>query len=228
MLSPSMMCCDFIDLGKQLRSFEKGGVDLLHIDVMDGSFVPNFALGTDYVRQLRRVTDIPLDIHFMTECPERHIDAFPIGEEDYVSIHFESVRHLQRVLCSVKEKGARVLLALNPATPVEVAADVLDDIDGLLIMTVNPGFAGQRMIPHSIDKIARARRYLDEHGRADMVIEVDGNVSVPNAILMKNAGANIFVAGTSAVFCGDSIEDNIRVFRREVFGEDEFGEGALR
>ena len=216
-LAPSMMCCDFLNMGKQLEAFEKGGVDLLHIDIMDGSFVPNFALGTDYVKQLKRATNIPLDIHFMTEYPERHVDSFPIGEGDYVSIHYETTKHLQRVLQSVKDKGARVLLALNPGTPVEVAADVLDDIDGFLIMTVNPGFAGQKMVPHSIDKIARARAYLDANGKQDAEIEVDGNVSIPNAILMKNAGANIFVAGTSAVFCGDDIGSNVSNFLRSVF-----------
>ena len=219
MLAPSMMCCDYLELGKQLRSFEKAGVDLLHIDIMDGSFVPNFALGTDYVRQLKDATDIPLDIHFMTEYPERHIDAFPIGKGDYVSVHFETTKHLQRLIGTLKKMEAKVLLAINPATPVEVAVDVLEDIDGLLIMTVNPGFAGQKMVPHSIDKIARSRRFLDEHGKTEADIEVDGNVSISNAILMKNAGANIFVAGTSAVFCGNSIEDNIMTFRNEVFEE---------
>lgn len=217
-LAPSMMCCDFLNMGKQLEAFEKGGIDLLHIDIMDGNFVPNFALGTDYVKQLKKATNIPLDIHFMTEYPERHLDSFPIGEGDYVSIHYETTKHLQRVLQSVKDKGAKLLLALNPGTPVEVAADVLEDIDGFLIMTVNPGFAGQKMVPHSIDKIARARAYLDANGKKDSEIEVDGNVSVPNAILMKNAGANIFVAGTSAVFCGNNIEENIKVFRDTVFG----------
>ena len=216
-LAPSMMCCDFLDLGAQLKAFEISNIELLHIDVMDGNFVPNFALGTDYVRQLKKVTDIPLDIHFMTEHPESHIDAFPIGENDYVSIHYETSKHLQKVLSAVKAKGAHTLLALNPATPVEVAEDLLDDIDGFLIMTVNPGFAGQKMVPNSIRKIERARAYLDAHGKISADIEVDGNVSIPNAILMRNAGANIFVAGTSAVFCGDSIEDNVSAFRRQVF-----------
>lgn len=217
-LAPSMMCCDFLNLGKQLEAFEKGGIDLLHIDIMDGDFVPNFALGTDYVKQLKKATRIPLDFHFMTEYPERHINAFPIEEGDYVSIHFETTKHIQRVLQSVKDKGAQLLLALNPGTPMEVAADVLDDINGFLIMTVNPGFAGQKMVPHAIHKIARTRAYLDANGKSDAEIEVDGNVSIPNAICMKNAGANIFVGGTSAVFCGDDIAANVSKFREEVFG----------
>lgn len=214
-LAPSVMCCDFFDLKNQIALFEKNGIDLLHIDVMDGHFVPNMALGTDFVKQLKKHTSIPLDLHFMTETPEVMLDAFPIGEGDYVSIHYESTRHAQRVLCSVKEKGAKALLALNPATPLCMAEEVLDDIDGLLIMSVNPGFAGQKLIPRAIEKIRRAREFLDANGRADAELEVDGNVSLANAVRMKAAGANIFVAGTSGLFFGD-MEENIRTFRKTV------------
>ena len=219
-LAPSMMCCDFLRMGEQLSAFERQGIELLHIDIMDGSFVPNFALGTDFVRQLKGAAGIPLDLHFMTEYPERHLSSFAFGEGDYVSIHYETTRHLQRVLQTVRERGAKTLLALNPATPVELCADVLDDLDGLLIMTVNPGFAGQKMIPHSIEKIARARRYLDEHGREDAEIEVDGNVSIPNAIRMREAGANLFVVGTASVFGAGDLEENIKRFRAEVFSPE--------
>ena len=212
------MCCDFFKLPEQIKAFEKCGIDLLHIDIMDGSFVPNFALGTDYVKQLKKNTKIPMDIHLMVDNPERHIDSLPIGEGDYVSIHYETTRHLQRTLSMVKAKGAKVLLALNPSTPVEMATDVLDDIDGLLIMSVNPGFAGQKMVPHAIEKIKRARAFLDENGRKDAEIQVDGNVSIPNAKMMLEAGADIFVLGTSAVFGADPIEENVAKFRKEVFG----------
>ena len=215
-IAPSMMCCNFLNMGEQLKTFEDNKIELLHIDIMDGHFVPNIALGTDFVKQLKKATSIPLDIHFMTEEPERIIDAFPIGENDYVSIHYETTKHLQRVLQMVKAKGAKALLAINPATPVEVATDVLDDIDGILIMSVNPGFAGQKMIPHSIDKIERAREFLDRNGKTDAEIEVDGNVSIPNAIRMKNAGANIFVLGTAALFGENSLSDNIIRFRNSV------------
>ena len=212
-----MMCCDFFNLRDQVNIFENSNIDLLHIDVMDGNFVPNFALGTDFIKQLKNNTKISLDIHLMIENPERMLDSFDIGEGDYVSVHYETSKHLQKVLQTIKSKGAKSLLAINPATPVEVAIDILDDIDGLLIMTVNPGFAGQKMIHHSIDKIKRARQFLSDNGKSSYEIEVDGNVNIPNAIMMKEAGANIFVLGTSALFCGENMQDNIKNFRRKVF-----------
>lgn len=218
-IAPSMMCADIFKLRETVDTFEKCGIELLHIDVMDGVFVPNLQLGTDYTRQLKNGSRIPVDIHLMIENPERHLASFAFGEGDYVSIHYETTKHVQKVLQAIKDRGAKALLAINPATPVEVAIDVLDDIDGFMLMTVNPGFAGQKMVPHAIDKIARARAFLDANGKKDAEIEVDGNVSIPNAIRMKAAGANIFVAGTSAVFMGDSIENNIANFRKEVFGE---------
>ena len=214
-IAPSMMCCDFFDLRAQLKTFEKNNIELLHIDIMDGSFVPNFALGTDFVKQLKKTTDIPLDIHLMVEDPASAIEAFVIGEGDFVSVHLETTRHAQRVLSSIRAKGARPMIALNPATPIMLAEDILDDIDAVLTMTVNPGFAGQKMVPHSLSKISEVRRYLDARGKLNVMIEVDGNVSVENAIRMREAGADIFVLGTSSLFVGD-IEENIRIFRRTV------------
>ena len=216
-LSPSMMCCDFFRLQEQVEAFERAKVELLHIDVMDGNFVPNIALGTDFIKQLKQRTNIPLDLHLMVEEPGRLLDSFAFGEGDYVSVHFETAKHLQRVLQAVRDRGAKPLLALNPGTPVEFAAEVLDDVDGLLLMTVNPGFAGQKMVPHSLAKIAHARAWLNGNGRTDAEIEVDGNVSLKNAVLMKEAGANIFVAGTSGVFLGGDLAANAENFRKTVF-----------
>ncbi|MBE6556854.1 MAG: ribulose-phosphate 3-epimerase [Ruminococcaceae bacterium] len=219
MLAPSMMCADFLHLEEQLRLFEREGIDLLHVDIMDGHFVPNITLGTDFVRMLKKATSIPLDIHLMVERPENLLPAIAFGEGDYVSVHYESTVHLQRVLAAIRERGAKPLLALNPGTPVSMAEEVLGDIDGLLVMTVNPGFAGQKLVPSALEKIARARLYLDAYGMNESVIEVDGNVSIPNGIAMRAAGADIFVAGTSGVFIGDDMAGNIRHFRRQVFGE---------
>ena len=216
-LAPSMMCANIFTLRETLATFEKSEIDLLHLDIMDGAFVPNFALGVDDVRQLKEATRIPLDLHFMVEHPERHLAAFAFGEGDMVSLHWESTPHIQRALQAVKDRGAKCFLAINPGTPVEMARDLLATIDGLLVMTVNPGFAGQKLTPGAMEKIQRARAFLDENGRPDAEIQVDGNVSIPNAIRMKEAGANIFVAGTSALFRGDSLEENIRTFRKEVF-----------
>ena len=215
-LSPSLMCCDLLALRPQLDTFSNHNVEMLHIDVMDGSFVPNFTLGSDLVRQLKKETNIPLDIHLMIEHPEYHLDLFPVGEGDYVSIHYESTRHVQRVLHAVRAKGAHPLLALNPATPIELARDVLDDIDGVLLMTVNPGFAGQRMVPHSIDKIARTRAFLDANGRADAEIQVDGNVNVENGIKMAAAGANIFVLGSSLIRLDTQLGTALDIFRAAI------------
>lgn len=216
-ISPSLMCVDFFSLAETVKTFENCAIDFLHIDVMDGAFVPNFALGTDFVRQLKAKTNIPLDLHLMTEYPERHLAAFDFGEGDIVSIHAEATKHIDRTLSLIKERKAKAFLALNPATPLDAAREVIGLIDGLLVMTVNPGFAGQKMVPYAIDKIARARAFLNEHGREDALIEVDGNVSIENAVRMNAAGADIFVLGTSAVFCGNDIAKNIETFRRSVF-----------
>ena len=217
LIAPSMMCCDLLNVKQQLEELEKGHTDLLHIDIMDGQFVPNIALGACFVKQLKETSKIPLDVHFMVESPERLLSMYPIGEGDYVSIHYESTKHLQRVLSLAKDTGAKVLLAINPATPIEVCIDVLDDIDGILLMTVNPGFAGQKMVPHSIDKIKRTRAFLDANGKTELEIQVDGNVSIANAIKMKEAGANIFVLGTAMQTRPGFWADDLQRFQKEVF-----------
>lgn len=216
-ISPSMMCADIMNMKQVLDTFEKTGIEYLHIDIMDGHFVPNFTLGTDYCKILKKNTTIPLDIHMMVENPETKLDWFPMGEGDYVSVHVESTRHLQRVLSMIRAKGAKPMVAINPATPISAIEHVLDDIDGVLVMTVNPGFAGQKLVPATLKKITSLRKYLDENGYENVEIEVDGNVSFENAKKMRAAGADIFVAGTSSVFTDKfSLEEGIGKLREVI------------
>lgn len=218
-ISPSIMCADMLSLGRDLEALARAGSAYFHFDVMDGRFVPNFCLGPDLIRAARRASDVAFDYHFMVQEPERHFALFPIGAGDVVSVHAEACTHLQKTLSRIRELGAHPSLALNPATPLCALEEVLPDIDMLLIMCVNPGFAGQKLIPQSLDKIRRARRFLDDAGRKDVLIEVDGNVSLENAAKMRAAGADIYVAGTSAVFKKDSsIEKNMAALRAVIEG----------
>lgn len=214
-ISPSLMCCDFMNLKEQLDVFKNENIEYLHIDIMDGSFVPNFTLGVDFVNQIKKQTSIPVDIHFMINEPENKIDWFNLGEGDIVSVHAESTKHLQRVLTKIKEKGARAFVAINPATPIYMIEEVLDDIDGVLLMTVNPGFAGQKLIKSTIEKIKKLKSFLISAGKNNVEIMVDGNVSFENARMMSDAGADIFVAGTSSVFNGD-ISNGIKKLRQSI------------
>ena len=216
-ISPSLMCADLLNLGAELKLLEKAGIEYLHIDIMDGVYVPNYTLGTDYCRNLKKVSKIPLDIHLMIVEPERKLDWFEFGEGDYVSVHVESTRHLQRTLAAIRRRGAKPMVALNPATPLCSIEDVLDDIDAVLIMTVNPGYAGQKLVPATLDKIRRLRKMLDETGHQHVEIEVDGNVNFPNAIKMRDAGANIYVAGSSSVFDPTlTLEEGIAKLRENI------------
>jgi ribulose-phosphate 3-epimerase len=207
-----MMCADLFHLAETIRCFERNSVPYLHIDVMDGCFVPNLMLGTETVRQLRQFTAIPMDIHLMTEDPGGKLEWFGIRSGDYVSVHAETTRHLQRVLAKIRSLGARPMIALNPATPLCMAEEVLADVDAVLIMTVNPGYAGQELVPQTLDKIGRLRERLDSMGLDRVEIEVDGNVTPENAVKMRRAGANIFVAGTSLLFRPGGLEEHIKAF----------------
>ena len=214
MISPSIMCADFLALESCIAEFEKNNVDLIHIDIMDGTFVQNYTLGTDFVKALKKRTSIPLDIHFMIEDPERKLSWFEFGEGDYVSVHYEATAHIHRAISQIKERGAKALVAINPGTPICAIQSLLDDIDGVLVMTVNPGFAGQKIVPSSIKKVKELRTFLDNSGYKHLEIEVDGNISFDNTIITSDAGANIFVSGSSGVFCKDmTITQGIKKLR---------------
>lgn len=199
-IAPSIMCAPMLSVEGCLRELEQCGADLIHIDIMDGSFVPNYTLGTNFVKEMKSKTSVPLDIHLMIEDPEKKLDWFTFGEGDYVSVHYEASRHLNKALGIIRARGAKAMVAINPATPIYALESVLDDIDAVLVMTVNPGFAGQMLIESTLKKISRLRRYLDEGGYSHVEIEVDGNVSFENAKRMSQTGADIFVAGSSSVF----------------------------
>ncbi|HZL04228.1 MAG TPA: ribulose-phosphate 3-epimerase, partial [Coriobacteriia bacterium] len=216
-LAPSMMCVDVTDTRDVLDVFNAQGVELLHVDVMDGSFVPNIMLGTNYVRDLRAITQIPLDLHLMVDDPLGKLDWFEVVPGEWVSVHAEATAHLQRTIDRIRAAGARPRVALNPATPLSVLDWVFDDIDGVLLMTVNPGFAGQALALQTLRKIAALRTLVEERGHPGMDIEVDGNVSVPNAQRMAQAGATTFVLGTSALFGpGSDIAHDLRLIRRAI------------
>ena len=197
MLLPSLMCISPRDLENALRLFENNGIPCLHVDVMDGRFVPNLQLGTAYCQQLREMTSLPLDFHLMVEDPAKMLEWFPIREGDWVSIHVEADHHAARTLARIRELGAHPMVALNPGTPLCMAEELFPLVDGVLLMTVNPGFAGQALVPSTIGKICRLRTMLDEGGFGDVRIETDGNVSEQNLLRMRNSGADMFVIGTS-------------------------------
>ena len=211
MISPSMMCADIFTLGDTMDVFEKNGVSYLHIDIMDGEFVPNFTLGTDYCRRMKQSSSIPLDIHLMINDPEKKLSWFDFGEGDIVSVHFESTKHPYLALQMIRERGAKAFLAINPGTAASVILPMLSVMDGVLVMTVNPGFAGQKLAESTLAKITEVRELAAKAGRDDLLIETDGNVSFENAVRMSRAGADIFVAGTSAVFRKDmSLEEGLK------------------
>ena len=220
MLSPSVMCADPFRLGETLGVFEDRGVEYLHMDVMDGVFVPNICLGTDFIRRVKEKSAVPLDIHLMITDPEKKLSWFSFGAGDIVSVHIESGEHIDEALGRVREKGAKAFLALSPDTPPESLLPYLGLIDGVVVMTVYPGFAGQKMAPGSLEKIAAVRRLLDENGRETLPVEVDGNVSFINAPLMRKAGADIFVSGSSGVFRPGELGDNIDALYALLEGEE--------
>lgn len=215
-LSPSMMCVSpWQNIAGLLTDLKAAGVEWLHADVMDGVFVPNLMLGTESIKYLRQRSDIPLDIHLMIDAPETKLDWFDIQPGEFVSIHAESTRHLQRALAKVRGYGAHPMVAINPGTSLITIEDVLPDVDGVLIMTVNPGFAGQRLVPQTLEKITRLRTMLDANGYQATRIQVDGNVSFEHAPLMRRAGADLFVCGTSSIFGREgTIAENAARLRR--------------
>ncbi|ABL00835.1 ribulose-phosphate 3-epimerase [Pelobacter propionicus] len=197
-IAPSILSADFSRLGEEIRSLEAAGADYVHVDVMDGHFVPNITIGPLVVEAARRVTDLPLDVHLMIENPDRYIPDFAAAGADIIVVHAEAVYHLHRTVQLIRSLGKRPGVALNPATPLQCLEYVLDDLDLVLLMTVNPGFGGQSFIDGCLPKIHALRAMLDRRG-CEAELEVDGGVKISNIAQVSHAGADVFVAG-SAVF----------------------------
>jgi ribulose-phosphate 3-epimerase len=198
-VAPSILSADFSRLGEEIKAVETAGADLVHVDVMDGHFVPNITIGPLVVQAARKVTKLPLDVHLMITNPELYIADFAKAGADYITVHVETAYHLNRLVQSIKEhKGVKACVSLNPATPLSCLDYILADVDMVLIMSVNPGFGGQAFIPSALDKIGKLRKRIDDLG-LKTEIEVDGGVKPENAARIINAGADILVAG-SAVF----------------------------
>jgi len=202
-LSASLMCADLTNLADSIKELEKAGINYLHIDIMDGAFVPNITLGFDLVNAIKKVTDIPLDVHMMVNEPSKFIDRMNLSENDFLCVHYESEIHIHRTLEMIKNKGCKAGLAIIPGTPVESVKHLTDYIDMLLVMTVSPGFAGQKMFIGAEKKVTEARSLLEEWNCPDTLIEVDGNISLPNGRKLSKCGADIFVLGTSSLFLKD-------------------------
>jgi ribulose-phosphate 3-epimerase len=195
-IAPSILASNFAKLGDEIRAVEQGGADVIHVDVMDGHFVPNISIGIPVVESLRKATRLPLDVHLMIDRPEKYIEGFVRAGASRVLVHQEATVHLDRAVTMIRELGAEAGAAINPATPVAMLTDVLGKVDTVLVMSVNPGFGGQKFIPGAIDKIRQLNDWRARYN-GGFRIEVDGGVDAGNAAELAQAGANTFVAGTS-------------------------------
>jgi ribulose-phosphate 3-epimerase len=195
-IAPSILSADFSKLGEEIIDVEKGGADYIHVDVMDGHFVPNITIGPLIVEAIRPVTKLPLDVHLMIENPDQYIEAFAKAGADYLTVHVEACKHLHRTISYIKSFGVKAGIVLNPATPLETIKYVLEDVDMVLLMTVNPGFGGQKFIPSVLPKIRQLKEIADEKNLR-LEIEVDGGVNPETAKLCIEAGANVLVAGSA-------------------------------
>jgi len=211
-IAPSILSADFARLGEEVRALEAAGADYVHVDVMDGHFVPNLTIGPLVVEAVRKVTSLPLDVHLMIEHPDRYIPDFAKAGADLITVHQEAVPHLHRTVQLIKSLGKKAGVSLNPATPVGTLDVILPDLDLVLVMTVNPGFGGQSFIPAGLEKIAALRRAIDARGLA-VELEVDGGVKTDNIGAIATAGAEVFVAG-SAVFSTPDYRATIAELRR--------------
>ena len=211
-LSPSILAANFTMLGEQVAAAQKGGADFIHIDVMDGHFVPNISIGFPVIESLVKHFSIPLDVHLMIDNPEKYIKDFVDAGADIITVHVEATKHIHRLLQMIKQEGIKASVALNPATPIYILDYVLDELDMILIMSVNPGFGGQTFIPAIYEKITRLKEYLKGCGKA-IPIQVDGGIGLNNIDKVCKCGAEIIVSG-SAIFNSDNIKETIMKMKK--------------
>ena len=210
-IAPSILSADFTRLGEEVESVVQAGADYIHIDVMDGHFVPNITIGPMIVKAVRRATDLPLDVHLMISNPDFFVEDFVGAGADMITVHAEAVDHLHRSIQHIRKAGARPAVSLNPASPLQMIEYILDDLGMVLLMTVNPGFGGQAFIPGVIPKIESLREIIDQRG-LDTELQVDGGIGPETIGPVASAGANVFVAG-SAIFHSDNYAETIRLMR---------------
>ena len=213
LIAPSILSADFGRLAEEVQAVEAAGADWIHVDVMDGHFVPNITIGPLVADAVRKATRLPVDVHLMIENPERYLGAFVDAGADRITVHQESCTHLHRTLQEIRQLGALPAVALNPSTPVESIRDVASEVEMVLIMTVNPGFGGQKFIPASTGKLRRVIRLLEEEGRGGIPIQVDGGVDVHTAPIVAEAGATVLVAGSAVFGHPDGAGAGVRALR---------------
>lgn len=218
-IAPSILSADFMNLGDAVNKAVKAGADYIHVDVMDGRFVPNITIGQAVVASLKKVCPIPLDVHLMIEEPDRHIKSFADSGADIITIHVEACHHLHRTIDEIHRLGKKAGISLNPATPLHMLEEILPFVDLVLVMTVNPGWGGQSFIEEMLDKIIRLRKILDERG-SKVELEVDGGINAENAPRVVKAGATVLVAGAAIFNSHDSVDVAIKNIRKSISSQN--------
>lgn len=214
LLAPSILSADFSKLGEEIETAEEAGADIIHLDIMDGRYVPNITFGIPVIEKIRKITTLPFDAHLMIVEPEKYVEDFIKAGVNMISFHMDATIHSHRLVDKIKSLGAKAGVVLNPATPVNTLEEIIHYVDYVLIMSVNPGFGGQRFIPQTLKKVSKLQKLMKETNREDVLIEIDGGINVDNINTVSKEGVNIFVAG-SAVFRGN-IKENIKKLKEEM------------